>query len=309
MINIYIKQIKEKEEIPNLEKIPKFLRNLYFKVTKNMNMIFQKEIEENKRTYLLSNINKESTYKKLIKKLEKLETSTQKIQIILSEEIKEYKEYKDYKEYFIKYKIINGKKIYRESIKEILHKILPEEILSMQDVYILTNKYSNEEVKIIRELVDKVKSINIITKQIDKYKMYEDIMQQQGNMLYVSNNKKKSLKRAKIIVNLDFTKEDINKYNIPRDVLIINATEDKLKYITGFNGIIVQDIEPQFTQMQNEFLINNSLNNNFNKLELYESIKQDKNDHINIISLYGNNGKIGEKELVNYQKILTNLKN
>ena len=51
-----------------------------------------------KKIYFIPNIEKESVYKKLYKKLEKEKTQTQKIQIILSKKLKQYKEYlKQYK--------------------------------------------------------------------------------------------------------------------------------------------------------------------------------------------------------------------
>ena len=74
----------------------------------------------------------------------------------------------------------------------------------------------------------------------------------------------------------------------------------------GFEGIIVQDIEVYFKE--NEVLNKNKLFENFRQLEIYESISN-SNEKIQISKLYGNNGQISEKELRNWQKILTNLKN
>ena len=65
----------------------------------------------------------------------------------------------------------------------------------------------------------------------------------------------------------------------------------------------MQDIEVYLKE--NEVLNQNGLVENFRQLEIYESISN-SNEKIEISKLHGNNGKISEKELRNWQKILTN---
>lgn len=296
MINIYIKEL-EKQEFLEFYKLPKWTRNFVWKIVRILNLILIKEIDENKKVYFIPNLEKEKTYKKLQKKLEKEKIKTQKIQIILSKKIKKYKEY------LKQYKIVDGKQSFIKSIEEILLKVLEENPMQMQDIYILTNKYCEQNIFIIKKLSQKVKTMNIITKEIEKYKSLEEMFEEKGIAICIANNKKKSLKRAKIIINIDFSKEELNKYAIFRNALIINIAQDKLTNLKGFEGIIVQDIEIDLED--DELLKQNKLLENFRNLEIYESVANVK-EKIQISKLYGNNGQISEKELRNWQKILTN---
>lgn len=299
MINIYIKEL-EKQEFLEFYKLPKWTRKFAWKIVKILNLILRKEIDENKKIYFIPNIEKESVYKKVCQKLEKEKTQTQKIQIILSKKLKQYKEY------LKQYKIVDGKQSFIKVVEEILLKVLEENPLQMQDIYILTNRYCEQSIFIIKKLSQKVKTMNIITKEIEKYKTLEEMLGEKGIAICIANNKKKSLKRAKIIINIDFSKEELSKYAIFRNALIINIAQDKLTNLKGFEGIIVQDIEVYFKE--NKVLNQNGLFENFRQLEIYESISN-SNEKIQISKLYGNNGQISEKELRNWQKILTNLKN
>lgn len=296
LVNIYIKEL-EKEEFFEFYKSHKWIKNITWKLIKSLNLILKKEIEDNKKIYLIPNINKEKIYIKIKKKLEKEKTQTQKIQIILSKNIKKYQE--KLKEY----KIVDGKQTFIKKVENILEKILQENAIQMQDVYILANKYSEQSMYLIRNLAPKVKTMNIITKEIEKYRTLEEIMQENGIAISISNNKKKSLKKAKIIINLDFEKEEIIKYTIFRNAILINLTQEKITNLKGFDGIIVQDIEVNLEEA--EWIKQNRMLEEFRQLEVYESI-ENLNTNIQVIKLYGNNGPIDEKELRNWQKILTN---
>ena len=233
MINIYIKELEE-EEFLGFYKIPKWGKFFIWNIIKKLNFVHRKEIEENKKIYFVPNIDKEKVYKKINKKLEKEKTETQKIQIILSKKLKQYQKY------FKKYKIVDGKQTFIRGIEEILEKILQENPMEMQDIYILTNKYIEHSIYVIRKLAPKVKTINVITKEIEKYKNLEEVMQEKGIAICVANNKKKSLKKAQIIINFDFSKEEINNYSMFRNAVLINLTQEKITNLKGFEGIIMQ---------------------------------------------------------------------
>ena len=59
-----------------------------------------------------------------------------------------------------------------------------------------------------------------------------------------------------------------------------------------------------------KFFKENNIIEKFKKVELYESISTKKiQDVKRIKKIYGNNGEIDKKELINIRKILTNIKN
>lgn len=304
MIYIYIKELEKKEEIEVYNFIPKPLKNLILKIFIKMNRVIEKKVAENKKIYIIPNIEKEKVYKKVRKKLEKEKTQTQKVQVILSKKVKKYTKH------FEGYKIVEGRDIFINIVEEMLEKTLQGIPLALQDIYILTNSYSEQSITLIKKLALKVKSINIITKEIAKYRNLEEIMQEQGVIICVANNKKKSLKRAKIIININLNKEELNQYTIFRNAMLINITNEKITNLKGFEGLIIQDIEIELQEDEKKFLKQNGLENNFRQLEIYESFKEGKNkEKVKISGVFGNNGKIDEKELRNLQKILTNEKN
>ena len=65
--------------------------------------------------------------------------------------------------------------------------------------------------------------MNIVTNHIEKFKKLEDKFMENGIMITIGNNKKKSLMKSKIILNIDFPNELINKYMIKDDAIIINV--------------------------------------------------------------------------------------
>lgn len=303
MINIYVKELDEFDKIEILDKFPKFLRKLLINITQRTNNFFINKIDSNKKIYIIPDVKRKKVYKKIIKIIKKEQTSTQKVQVVLSKSIKEYQMY------FKNIKVVDGKLVMKESICEILNKVLGFNKIELQDIYILTNKYNEFGNRIIKILKEKVKSINIITKEISKYNNLEEILSKEGIIISVANNKRKSLKKSKIIINLDFTKEELKEYAIFRNSIIINLTNEKIDNLKSFDGIIIQNIDVDLKEGQKEWIIQNNLEEKFNIVEVYESILNSTNknkEEFNICTLYGNNGKIDEKELLNWQKILTN---
>jgi len=303
LITIYIKELEKSDKIKFLEMIPKFLRKILIKITKITNNFFINKIDDNKKIYIIPDINRKKVYEKILRTLKKEQTQTQKVQIVLSKDIKKYKSY------FEKISIVDGKIVIRDSIYQIIKKAIGNNNVALYDVYILTNKYNDFSNRIIKDLLEKVKSVNIITKEINKYNMLEEKYEKEGLLITVSNNKKKSLKKAKIIINIDFTKEELKSYSIFRNSFLINLHDEKIDFLRSFDGIIIQNIEVEYKNNQKDFVIENNLKEKFEQIEVYESllnVYDKRKENINIITLYGNNGKINEKELLNWQKILTN---
>ncbi len=304
MITIYLKEA-QKEEIFKKISMPNWLQKLVWYLLKKSNWVIVKKIAENKKIYFLPHLEKRTIYSKVKKRLEKEKTQTQTLQLVLAEKVKPYQNY------FEKYKILTGRSIYFACLEPILEKILEEQPLALQNIYVLTNRYTEQNVATIKRILPKVKTMNLITQEIEKYKILEEMMQEQGMVISVANNKKKSLKKAKIIINLDFSEKQLTEYSIFRHSIILNTTQEKIKSIKGFEGIMVQEFQMQLEEKTEQWIKQNALEKEFRQLEVYESLQEGKIDQgkIKITNLYGNHGKIDEKELRNWQKILTNEKN
>ena len=296
---IYIKELDKNDRLDFLEKYPKFIHEFVIKFIEISNNILVKRIDEDKQIYILPNINRKNVYKNIKKRIKKNTKKTKrKVEIVLSEKLHQYINE------FDGLKIINGRKVYLEHLEEVLNKVLGEKPIEMQDIYILSNSYNYININVINKLALKVKTINIVTKDIRNFSILENLLFEKGILITITNNKKKSLKKAKLIVNLDFDNEQLRKYNVYRNACIINISENVIKNLHGFEGMIVNNIDIKVPAEKYDFLNLNNLIVGFRKIELYESLKT-TNQNIEIDLLFGNNGKINEKERLNIQKILT----
>lgn len=304
MITVYIKRLKKDDKIDDLKKVPKFLHKMLINITKRTNNFYINTISEDKKVYLVIDTNNKKIYENIIKKLRKERTKTQKVQIVLEDDLKEYIDY------FSEFKILNGKDFMNNNVKAILEKILENTPMALQDVFILTNKYNEQSIRMIKNIGQEFKSVNVISKEIEKYKTLEDILESEIIVFSIANNKKKSLKKAKIILNMDFSNEQLQEYNICRSAIIVNLSKEKIKDLKSFEGIIVQNVEIELEDSEKEIFKENNIIEEFKKVELYESIGTKKiQDVKRIKKIYGNNGEIDKKELINIRKILTNIKN
>ena len=304
MITVYIKRLKKDDKIDDLKKVPKFLHKMLINITKRTNNFYTNTIDEDKKIYLIIDENNKNIYKNIIKKLKNEKTKTQKVQIVLEDDLKEYIDY------FSEFKILNGKDFMNNNVKAILEKILENTPMALQDVFILTNKYNEQSIRMIKNIGQEFKSVNVISKEIEKYKTLEDILESEIIVFSIANNKKKSLKKAKIIINMDFSNEQLQEYNICRSAIIVNLSKEKIKNLKSFEGIIVQNVEIELEDSEKKFFKENNIIEKFKKVELYESISTKKiQDVKRIKKIYGNNGEIDKKELINIRKILTNIKN
>ena len=131
-------------------------------------------------------------------------------------------------------------------VPEIIEYILKKENLKKEEtsLHILVNDATDVAVQNILEFAKEYKTITIITNHIDKFKKIEEkIFEESGINISIMNNKKKSLSRAKIIINFDFPKELINQYTINEKATILNLP-GKLKINKKrYEGKIIQGYE------------------------------------------------------------------
>lgn len=110
------------------------------------------------------------------------------------------------------------------------------------NIYILIKQYNSAYNEKIVYMAEKSKSINIITESIKEYKKLEERLINSITNITVTNNKRKSISNAKYIINVDYSEEDLSKYNIYRNATIFNISNNKIFKIRGFEGIIINNI-------------------------------------------------------------------
>ena len=156
---------------------------------------------------------------------------------MLSKKVKENETYVNML-YSYNYEIIDGKWLFEAMSYKILEYIINLRELKKEEieVSILVNNLTEYTLENIKKLAQEYKLINIVTNHIEKFKKIEEkIYNEIGLMLTVTNNKKKSLSKSQIILNIDFPKDMLNQYYIYENAIIINICGDMKIYKKRFN--------------------------------------------------------------------------
>ncbi len=175
-----------------------------------------------------------------------------------------------------------------------------------QEISILTNNLSKIDEENIIYFSKNFKRINIVTKSINKFKKLEEKLEELGIGITITNNKRKSLLKAKIIINLDFDEDMLNSFNINQNAIIIQAGKKVNIKSKLFNGINILDY--QIIYESEHIDITNEEFKKFDKKLLYESIvgskkyedviNMIKKDNVRIVNLIGKNGIIQKQEYI-----------
>ena len=263
-------------------------------------IILEKNIE-NKKMYILPNLNK-----KYIEKIRKIIKIRCVNTVVLSETLRNNKEFfNNIKEENVK--ILDGKWIYRYIEEKLLDYImnLKNEKLYTQEVSILVNNFNEINIENIKNIAKKVKVLNIVTKKEKMLRKIErNIYEEDGIILNISNNYKRSLSKSDIIINEDFEIEEFNNYELPKKACIINVEKQINIYSKYFEGINILsfdiNIPKRYIKIVDEL-------RDFNSLIMYESliykrtsiknIKEEiEKDKIRVLNLYGQKGRIRNME-------------
>ena len=263
---------------------PTFLERILTKIRIENNRIIipiEKELTEKKQ-------------EKLAQKTIKLLNKSSSKKIVVSKKIGQYEKYMN----ILKAKYINvdGKWLYKMLVPEIIEYILKKENLKKEEtsLHILVNDATDVAVQNILEFAKEYKTITIITNHIEKFKKIEEkIFEESGINISIMNNKKKSLSRAKIIINFDFPKELINQYTINEKAIILNLP-GKLKINKKrYEGKIIQGYEikskedSNYNQELDKFYPKSIYESKFYYEQPYQYIREKiKNDKIEIKELY-----------------------
>ena len=112
----------------------------------------------------------------------------------------------------------------------------------------------------------------------------------------IMNNKKKSLAKAKIIVNIDFPQELINQYIIYEQAIIVDCYGNITINKKRFNGLIIQNYDIDIKDKNKYYLENEKYftkelyEAEFYKKQPYENVREKiQKDGINISKLFGVN--------------------
>lgn len=200
------------------------------------------------------------------------------------------------------YPELSGKCIVKYMLPEIIEycfKVMNKQI-RMEEIHICVENFNKENINIIEELCSKVKIVNIVTNHLRQFQELEKRLERNEIYVTVSSNRRKALKRASLIINLDF--ENLKDFNINRNAIIVN-TQNNLELGKDFEGICIERIKVDTNRIMRVF----SEMNMAKKEELIEAeiIKKEKYDEIRklvntnkliITQVYGKRDVIGKAE-------------
>lgn len=190
-----------------------------------------------------------------IKSIEKIAKKTNKIinrlsnskKIVLSKEIKKQTDYINLLNTY-GLEIQDGKWLFEILLSDVVEYIVKQQKIEKANISILINDLTEIEIENIKILAEKYKTINIVTNHIEKFQRIEKQLQEKGIIITITNNKKKSLMKSNIIINVDFPNELINKYRIYENATIINVKNNVKIKQKRFNGQIIKDYEIKFNE-------------------------------------------------------------
>lgn len=240
------------------------------------------------------------------KKAEKLAIKTKNIlekvnckNIVLSRKIKQQEEYVNFLNSY-EAKVIDGRKLFKVLMVKVLEYIIKKRDLKEDEIQIsiLVNDIEENVLQNIKRIIKKYKKVNIVTNHFEKFKNIEaQIFEEDGIMLTLSNNKRKSLLKSDIILNIDFPEELINKYRIYENAVIVNFRGNVTINAKRFNGMNIKNYEINYENLENFDIEKEDL---YDKKDIYEAqilknrptsyIEQTlEKDKVQIVRLIGNN--------------------
>lgn len=178
------------------------------------------------------------------------------------------------------------------------------------EVSIMTNDNSECFLKLIIEIAQKVKMLNIITNDIEKFRSVERYLyESKGIIVRLTNNRKKALLKSSLILNLDFEEEHVNQYVIPKKAIIVNTSGRISIFSKRFSGINCNYYRISLPERYKIWFEENNIYHGFDEAILYESMLYKKGSYESIMkeisenqskieALVGNKGNISDSEFV-----------
>ncbi len=258
------------------------------------------KIQRNTITLPINETTNEKQIEKIAKKTQKIskQISSSK-KIILSKKMKKEEKYINYLNTY-GFEIANGRWLFEVLLTDIVDYTVKNQKMEKVNISILINDLTDIELENIKILAKKYNTINIVTNHIEKFRNLEKKLNEQGIIITITNNKKKSLMKSQIIVNVDFPKELINKYRINENAIVINIKKSLKIVQKRFNGLTVNDYEIDF---KNDICDEKFFSESYDLKDLYEAgmykkssfvdlRKKIKNDKVCIKKLLLNNGNM-----------------
>ena len=207
------------------------------------------------------------------------------------------------------YPKLNGKYLLKCAIPEVVDYCFKalDRNAELEEIYILVENYTKENIRIIETLTEKVKVVNVVTTHLRQFQELEKRLERKEIYITVSSNKRKALKRAELIINLD--NKNFNGFNVNKSSIIVNCNNE-FSLNKDFEGICIEKINVDIKKIMRIFVENE----NMDRQELFEAelLKTSQYDEaryilekskMQVTGVVGKRGVINLKEFEKVQKI------
>ena len=241
---------------------------------------------ENNKIILPIDINKINNKKeqKLAEKTKKILDKTHSKKMIVSKETKQLTNYINCLHSY-NFEIVDSKWLFEVLSVKALDFIVEKRNMKKEEtkVGILVNDLTQITLENIRKIAKEYKSVGIVTNHMERLKKLEEqILEDEGIIINITNNKRKSLNMVDLILNIDFPSELINKYNINDDAIIINIKGKVKINKKRFKGININDYEIKFENHDN---LGRDILSKYKMAEIYEAKLYKKTPYKSIMDI------------------------
>ena len=238
---------------------------------------------------------------KLAQKTKKIFEKTRSKRIVISKKMQEQEEYINIL-YTYDLEIVKGNWLFEVLSCKVLDYILEKKEMKKEEtkITILVNDLSENMLANLRQIAKEYKSVNIITNHREKFKKIEkQILEEDGIMITVGNNKKKGVSKSELILNVDFPSELVNRYTIYEEAVIVNIRGNVKIENKRFNGMCINNYEIALDRTEDfdydkvtKYKACQIYEAQMNKRQpFHEIMKQIEKDKVKIIELIGMNTK------------------
>ena len=210
------------------------IKSMFNKVTRDKNkMIINVNLEKAKF----------ETKIKIVKSIKKILTEEKSRQIVVTKKLKQDTEFINLL-HGCDINICDSKWLFKQFTNEIIQSTLKDKKKEECEIWICINEIYDLAQEYIYKFAKEFKRINIVTNHIGKFQKIEDkLYKEEGILINITNNRRKSLSKAKLILNIDFPKETLNQFTIYEKADIISWEGNIKINKKKFNGKIIEDFE------------------------------------------------------------------
>lgn len=238
------------------------MKTIFLEQSKKMRLLKKVTLKNNK-IFINKNLEKASLKSKIkiVKKIKNILENKKVRQLCIEKNLKNDIQFINLL-YSNNINICTPKWIFKQKTDEIISQILKDKKREETEISICVNEVDSQIEKYIYKFAKEFKTINIITNHIGKFKKIEQkLYEENGILINLTNNRRKSLLKSKLILNIDFPKELINEFAIYDNSTIINWDDNLKIRKKRFNGKIIEEINLDLAENSEvaEFIKQNNL--------------------------------------------------